>query len=223
MISFDIETKPLSEDELRNIMPPFDPDSVAVGNLKDAAKIMAKIEEKRASHESEFFEKAALHAHTATILVIGYHNPDTKTTVIQEADEEKLIVDFWSQCSKMKSASRSMVGVNIHGFDLPFIRRRSWMLGIDVPSWVREPGSRYWHKTFIDLCEEYGCGQRDWQLPSVSFDSLASYFGSGSKPDNCQGKIFYQVWDENRDAAIEYLKNDVEQPAKWARRMGIVK
>lgn len=220
MISFDIETKPLPEDELRKIMPPFDPESVAVGNLKDAGKIADKIAEKRASHERRFFEEATLNANTAKVLVVGYHSAANGKTIIQAADEEKMIVDFWGQCDKMRKASRSIVGVNIHGFDLPFLCRRSWILGIDVPSWVRN--GRYWDKSFIDLCEVWRCGQQ-WQEAPASFDALARYFSTEGKPDGCEGAVFYEVWKSNRDLAIRYLTSDVEKPAKWAQRMGIVK
>lgn len=61
MLCFDIETCPLSEEVVlaaagEFIPPPhpgeFDPGSVKLGNLKDQAKIEAKIAEARAAHEA---------------------------------------------------------------------------------------------------------------------------------------------------------------------------
>lgn len=65
MLVFDCETGPLPEDQLRELLPPFDestveglvtgdfdPGSVKVGNLKDQAKIAEKIEAARAAHET---------------------------------------------------------------------------------------------------------------------------------------------------------------------------
>jgi hypothetical protein len=220
MLVFDIETEPLPEEQLLAIMPPFDSDSVALGNLKDPAKIAEKLAEKEASHRRKFVEDAAFNANTARVLAIGYHSTVNGKTCIQATDEEKMIVDFWGQASKMRAAGRSIVGVNITGFDLPFLCRRSWLLGLDVPTWVRV--GRYWDRAFIDLCETWRCGQQ-WQEAPASFNALAGYFGTDAKPEGCDGAIFYQVWRENRELAIRYLTNDVQQPAKWAARMGIIK
>jgi len=224
MICFDIETEPLPDDQLRAIMPEFDPEGVAVGNLKDPAKIAEKIEAARTNHEAKFFERAALSAETARVLVIAYHS-DRGTVVHARSDDEKsnteerLIVDFWSQASKARAKQRSLVGVFIHGFDLPFLVRRSWLLGLDVPTWVRV--GRYWDKTFVDLCDLWRCGQQPGDV-SASFVSLARAFGTPGKPDDCTGKLFHQVWKEDNRAAIQYVKGDVEQPYQWARRMGVL-
>lgn len=65
MLIFDIETAPLPEEQLRELLPPldesaieglvtgdFDPASVKCGNLKDQAKINEKIEAARVAHEA---------------------------------------------------------------------------------------------------------------------------------------------------------------------------
>lgn len=224
MISFDIETEPLAEDVLRQMLPEFDQDSVAVGNLKDPAKIAEKIAAARESHESKFFERAALSAETARVLIVSYHS-DAGTAIQARDDsgagpsEEKLLTDFWTTASKARAKQRSLVGVFIHGFDLPFLCRRSWLLGLDVPTWVRN--GRYWDKTFVDLCDLWRCGQQFGDV-SASFETLARAFGTPGKPDGCTGKLFYQAWRENREAAINYAKSDVVQPAIWARQMGVL-
>ncbi len=96
---FDIETGPLPDDQLRELMPEFvapehpgefDPSTVKTGNLKDPAKINEKIEQARQDHrkacdqyqglrdlaEKQHFEdfksKAALDATTGRVLAIGY-------------------------------------------------------------------------------------------------------------------------------------------------------
>ena len=99
MLIFDIETGPLDEDTVLAaagdfVQPPhpgeFDPGSVKIGNLKDQAKIEAKIAEARASHETavaqhaqtveqarqawvaEQIDRAPLSPITGRVLAIGY-------------------------------------------------------------------------------------------------------------------------------------------------------
>lgn len=224
MICFDIETEPLAEDVLRQMMPEFDEAGVAVGNLKDPQKIAEKIAAAKANHEARFIERAALDPITSRVLIVSYHS-DAGTAIQARDDgpngpsEEKLLTDFWTTASKARAKQRSLVGVFIHGFDLPFLMRRSWLLGIDVPTWVRS--GRYWDKTFVDLCDVWQCGQKFGEV-SASFETLARAFGTPGKPDDCTGKLFYQTWRENREAAINYAKSDVQQPAQWARQMGIL-
>ncbi len=70
-IIFDIETGPLPEAELANMLPPFDPAEVKTGNLKDPAKIAEKIAEAEANHRRDFFDKAALDPLTGRVVAIG--------------------------------------------------------------------------------------------------------------------------------------------------------
>lgn len=100
-VIFDIETGPLPDEFLENILEPFDirtfprpfnfdPALVKLGNIKDPAKQAAKIEAERAKHEQsvkdydrdlqnkiadhwgEQVSKAALSATTGQVLAIGY-------------------------------------------------------------------------------------------------------------------------------------------------------
>jgi len=250
MIIWDIETGPLSDEALKLMHEPpepplhpgeFDSGSVRVGNLKDRAKIDAKIAEAKAAHEQSvasyqslcqrtvdeawqlFKGNAALDASTGRVLAIGYHNPDLPATAIDAADKinkEGMIERFWQKAEALRHQSRPMVGLNIHDFDLPFLVRRSWLLGIEVPDWVIRQ-ERYFDSVFVDLRKRWLCGQYAANTRS-SFAHLAKAFQTDGKPDGVDGSQFYELWETDREAAIAYLKNDVEQPAKWARAMGIV-
>jgi hypothetical protein len=57
-IFYDIETGPLPEEELLALLPPFDPNQVKVGNLRDPLKISEKLREAEESHRREFFANA---------------------------------------------------------------------------------------------------------------------------------------------------------------------
>lgn len=252
-IVFDIETGPLPAAELWKVVPPFDPStlkpfppfdesSVKVGNLKDAAKIAEKIEQARAQHAvdavnhakdnlaaeglyvAEVMNKAALSAMTGRVLAIGYYSTqnedfdiDTVSANMPNDCEAKLIGYFWTLFEAANEHTR-IVGHNITGFDLPFLIQRSWILGIDVPRGVIE--GRFFAKKFADTMQVWACG-RVGNGSMAKLDDLAKVFGVGSKTGN--GAMFAELFEKDRAAAIEYLKNDVAITYAVAKRMGVCK
>lgn len=234
MITFDIETEPFPEEELAAILPEFDESSVAIGN-RGPDKAAEYIAQKRAEYEAKFFDQAALSPTTGTILAIGYYSPDKDKFSLDAVDEVvadgagsegALLTRFWKLFNSMREQGRSMIGVNITEFDLPFICRRSYMLGVDVPDCAFTNRSRrYFSDTFVDVSTLWLCGERWGSTPS-NFDALARAFSTNGKPGNCSGKDFSRLWHnggEDRAAAIVYLESDVKQPAIWAQRMGVLK
>jgi len=227
MISFDIETEPLPEKELLEMLPEFDESSVKVGNLKDPTKIKAKIDAAKESHQQRFVEKAALSATTGRVLAVGYYDSETAKFVIDavhgKSTEQSVIASFWTAAHKARMQHDTLVGLNIFDFDLPFLMRRSWILDIDVPGWVIIQ-DRYFTDYFIDLRRKWLCGQNPQQTLS-SFAELGRAFGTGGKNvEDVSGADFHRMFhgtEQEKAKAIEYLKNDVRQPVRWAHSMGI--
>ena len=254
MIVFDIETGPLPDDQLRPLCPEFtppphpgefDPLSVKLGNLKDAAKIAEKVdaaraahqdlvsnfsrqvEEARAAHWQEFVSKAALSALTGRVLAIGYRSE--KATVIAHVDSEAfagseaaLIEQFWTRYRKAKQDRRNMVGHNVAGFDIPFLIRRSWLLGIDVPDGVFDANWRYLDRTFIDTMQRWQAG--NYRDTFVGLDRLGKALGLGGKTEGVDGGDFLRLYfgtPDERAKALEYLQRDVTLTWEVALRLGI--
>jgi len=218
MLIWDIETEGLPD-----AADAFDPSSVKVGNLKDAAKIAAKVAEAR----EQFIEKAALSATTGRVLAIGYFDPAKEAVRVNgigeletaDKDEAEVIEDFWNTAEDCRDRSVPLVGLNIHEFDLPFLVRRSWILDLMIPDWVMSQ-DRYWDPIFVDLRKKWLCGVRATDVRS-NFGELGAAFGTGGKTDGVTGADFSRLWWSDRTKAIEYLVNDVKQPATWAYRMGV--
>ena len=92
-IYFDIETGPLPESELLAMLPPFDASEVRVGNLKDEAKIAAKIAEAEVNHRRDFIDRAALDATTGRVIAIGLLTPTPRSPhprPLSPADAERV-------------------------------------------------------------------------------------------------------------------------------------
>ena len=222
-IIFDIETEALPFSILKAIVPPFNPDEVAIGNRVDPAKIAAFIDQKAASYWEEVVNNAALSAVTGRVLAIGVlktgpgveeftlmHPTEEFTT----RDETSIIKEFWDLLSSdPQGRMPQVIGFNSHGFDLPFLVRRSWALGLKVPQCVRR--GRYWET--IDLMEEWGFGSRQER---ISLDQVSKFFGLPGK--NGSGKEFASLYKRDQPTALEYLKNDLRLTRDVAVKMGVI-
>lgn len=226
----------------------FDPATVKYGNTKDEAKraiILAEAREKHdvicsthgpavaalaEQHFADFKSRAALDATTGRVLAIGLQSADNGKFAIVDGggDEPKLLADFWgkyAKCRAQPGSPRKMVGCNIYGFDLPFLIRRSWILGVDVPPTVTV-NRRYFDQLFVDLREVWLCGQ-SWGNCDSKLDTMARALGVGSKADGggVTGADFGRLWlgtAEEKQQAVMYLRNDLELTSKVAMRLGVV-
>jgi hypothetical protein len=229
----------------------FAPESVRYGNTTDPTKRAAKLAESRAKHQvdqaaamakvakaqeedwDKFVERAPLDARFGCVAAIGYRLPDGIVRIVGNASmsgvntlgyrtEEELLTNFWAVYAKAVKDKIRIVGHNIFGFDLPFLRQRSWILGVPVPESILDK-DRYWSPIFADTMTRWGCGVYGARS---SLDSLAKAFACGGKPegeDACTGALFHTLFAEKAThaKAVEYLKNDLEMTWGVAARLGI--
>ena len=226
-IYFDIETGPLPESELLPMLPPFDASEVRVGNLKDEAKIAAKIAEAELNHRRDFIDRAALDATTGRVIAIGLLTPHPgplpsaerekagEVEIIGDDDEAATLREFWKRWKWEDGRPVEFVGFNVLQFDLPFLVRRSWKLRVPVPAGLRR--GRYWGDGILDLRDVWQLGDRQAR---GSLDAIARHLGIGAK--NGEGKEFAKLWQNDREKAIAYLKNDLELTARIAESLGCV-
>jgi hypothetical protein len=244
MLVFDIETGPLSDEDIlarsdKFEFPEhpgeFDEASVKLGNLKDPAKRQAKVDEYRERHAAavdkyestvdkarkdwweEIISKAALSPITGQILAIGYFSTDTGKHILDIDGEADMCARFWQQYKKCKAAGRKMCGHNIAYFDVPFILRRSWLVGVDAPHNVLEK-NKWLDPVFLDTMQIWSCGGRDF----AKLDLLARSFGVGGKPEGVDGSMFSDLLKTDRATAEKYLENDLRMTAAVAEKMGIL-
>jgi hypothetical protein len=222
----------------------FDPDSVKLGQMKDPLKIAAKIDGEREKFDKakaaaveakanaatdqwrEFVDRAALSPITGRVLAIGWigTNDVIQIWAVDPADadaEKKLLTTFWVSFRECCKTDSPIIGFNSLGFDLPFLIRRSWLLGVDVPDDVLSNGRP--HRLFIDLMQVWGCGNRQER---ISLDNLSAFFGHGQKTEGVNGGDFARLYlsekPEDREKAIEYLRQDCRLTMAAAKRMGAI-
>jgi hypothetical protein len=216
-IVFDSETAALPAEELEALIPGFDAAEVKLGNTKDPDKVAAKIREAEAKHREYFFERAALDALTGRVLAIGWVDFDQggEIQVMHDDDEAVLLRRFWALARGEQGRLNTLVGFNITGFDLPFLLRRSWKHGVEIPAGLRR--GRYWSESVIDVREIWNLGDR---FATGSLDTVAKHLGFGGKSGN--GSQFAALWTSDRAAAIAYLVKDVDLTARVAAALNAI-
>lgn len=222
----------------------FKLESVKLGRMTDEAKIAATIaaaEQKHmaaivdyharkdngeANYWAEILDKAALSPITGQVCAIGYQGQKTQIhTAVDAVTEEHLLTQFWKVYKSARSANKKMVGFNIKAFDVPFLARRSWMLGVEVPKTIMTP-TMYLDSLFIDLREVWGCGYRGTDRPGFgTLDTIAKALGLQGKPDDCSGANFAtMLWSDDpadREKAIRYLEGDLRIVVEVSERLGV--
>lgn len=170
-----------------------------------------------------FLDRAALSALTGQVLAIGYRQRNGRVAIDppEIADEANILERFWTLSLDCLCSGEQLVGFSIKGFDLPFMVRRSWALGVGVPEGVFSgPDHRYFGGQFVDLMERWQCGNR---MQFESADRIALHLGVTRKTGN--GADFARLWwgsSEERQQAVDYLKNDLLNHQELGEAMGII-
>lgn len=147
-------------------------------------------------------EKGALSAATGRIVCICLLIDDGHDIVEQtfiDTDEEYLLSSFWS----MLRPTDVFIGFNILGFDWPFVRQRSWILGVR-PS-RRVDLRRYYSNDLIDLMQLW----TNWGgTKPISLEKLGNVLGIGGKSGH--GSEVADWWNSGKlDRIGAYCQDDV--------------
>lgn len=180
--------------------------------------------------------KAALAAETGQVLAIGFAGHDQVISAMKAGNaHEAVYIDsqaaashgeigllqrFWARYTKCVSAGAPLIGFNSLAFDLPFMMRRSWLLGVTIPMGLLDKG-RYWNPILVDLLAIWRCGQFGGGgfNGSISLNRLALAMGIPGKSGS--GAEFARLWVEDRVAAIDYLRQDIIVTDSIAAAMGV--
>lgn len=164
-------------------------------------------------------ETAALDPLTGLVLAIGYHSTDTGRTRLDIRDDEAAVLaEFWTRYQQIRQAGRQLVGHNIFGFGLPFLVKRSWLVGIDVPGALFHRSRWLDNTTFTDTLQLWSAGGRS----GGTLDVIAQAMGVGGQPEGVDGSMFAHLLQSDPETARAYLENDLMMTARVAERMGCI-
>jgi len=211
---FDIETCPT--ENWWEMIKPFDPLSIKLGNLKDRDKIREKLDTAKRDYERNAEDKCLLSPLTAEVLYITIQRPNGETQILDsdEITEKEVIYRFWEYVKEDVFTTIPfglIAGWNIKEFDLPFLIKRSWKHRLQVPEPLIKNGRFCYEMT--DLMLHFACGS--YEKRRCSLDKASRYLGVGSKPTGkMSGKDFHKFYrsrdKSQRALAKEYALNDLK-------------
>ena len=223
IISIDFETIP--NPAALAMMP--DPE-VRLGNVKDPAKVAAKIEEAKAAQ----VEKAALDPLTARIASYaivgetGGKRSEYCEVIDAEADDEGEIKIVQSVMEVLGKPETRIITFNGVYFDMPMIYRRAMILGVDPRDFQAPPltawTSRYKTDRHYDIGNLwYGWGPRQ---KGENLDRLAAMVLGARKVEFDVTTIKDLITtDEGRAALEEYNLQDARITYDlWLRGLGVL-
>lgn len=211
VLAFDIETGPLPDNELMQIADKFDAKEVKTGNIKDPEKIAEKIKNEEAKHFDNIKKTAALKAQLARILAIGFlwENEDQELEYLylmaDQMEERDILKVAWKTLMEKKEKHFVLAGHYIKGFDLPFMMRRSFKLGVKIPLLLQPTRNRYWPTCFFDTAEVWSLNETQSR---IKLDDLCKFLKIPGKIGT--GDKFAELLKESPKEAQEYLFRDLE-------------
>lgn len=212
----DIETLALPEADIRASIPPFDPDKVPLGNASKPDTISAIIEKARLCHGDDIVAKAALYPEYGQVAISGLMFGAVDAKQYTQIPETTILHQTWQRLTESLEHSNIIAGWNIKGFDLPFLVKRSWILGVKVPTLIFNPWKpRYpWAESIVDLMEVYTCGvYAKFTSQNAACRALGIEVNEGSGAD------FGELWNRDKKAALEYNACDLRQASQLAERL----
>ena len=198
-IAFDLETIPAPWAD------PFDPSSVAVGNLKDPAKISEKVQ----SEKKKYAETLGLDIYQNMICSFAWADANASGFILLEGSDEKgLILKAWDVLSSNKYDF--FVSFNGNNFDVPVLNIHSLFHKVRVP--VQISTRKYQVTNHCDLrailtnWEPYARGNLDFWLKRCL---------GMEKMEGISGGMVADAWDMGMYEKVgEYNKDDAEKTFK---------
>lgn len=159
-----------------------------------------------------YLAKTGLSGEFGHIVCLAYAINDEPVDVWW-GEESDILTNFW----RAAAGIQRFVGHNVLEFDLPFIMKRSRILGIK-PSWSSRNLSfaRYRNVPIYDTMREWDL----WGNRQASLDLLARAFDLPTSKDAMDGSQVAGYYAAGRIEEIcEYCKKDVELTRKVYRKM----
>lgn len=202
-IAFDIETIPAPWAD------PFDPESVAVGNLKDPLKIKEKVDSERAKYQ----ESLGLDIYQNMICSFAWcDGADAKGySLLDGANERDLLLCAWD----ILSPYEFFVTFNGNQFDVPCLNMHSLFNKIRIPIMIDCKKYRVTNhldlRAFLTNWETYAKGNLDFWLRRCLNEQ---------KMEGMDGRLVADAWDMGLYEKVgQYNQDDAEKTWRLYRHV----
>lgn len=223
IITFDVETLPCDDSKIidefaKNITPP--------GNIKLPASIEKWHQESGAQALADMVSKTSFDGIYGRIACIAWQMDDGEVFSTEDHDDEPTILrKFYGAVEQAISVTYQkgigsnpliMCGHNIAGFDLPFLKARSIILGIKPPPGIlRCMNAKPWDACIADAMLMWNSDNQK----RASMEKLCRAFGITGKGD-FDGSMVAEEWlHGSREKVIEYCRDDVRRTREIYKRI----
>ncbi len=208
----DIETLP-SQDEA--YFEEVKAKVTAPGQYKKPESIEKWLEENREAEAIEALKKTSFDGGRGHVCTISWAKDGGEIETAHAktlADERHIIEEFFATFDPYHSTQ--LVGHNITGFDIGFLRKRAICLGIKMPdrqSFPRDP--KPWDRNVFDTMTAWAGGTN-----RISLDELCKILGIEGK-DGFDGSQVAEAWaNGEHDKIAQYCADDVNRVREIHRR-----
>lgn len=210
MITFDIETLPTNYQE---VIESLAETITAPGQYKKPESIDKWMEENKESHLKELVAKTSFNGMYGRIACIAW-SEDKEMYSTNETHSEREAIELFYDLIKV-SESLTFCGHNIAGFDLPFLKHRSMILGIRPPeSLLTAMNAKPWDSCIADTMLMWS-SDRD-KRPSM--EKLCKALGIEGKGD-FDGSMVADTWPTDPNKVIDYCLDDVRRTIEIYKRL----
>lgn len=211
ILHMDIETLPTNDpsviDTLSNTI-------TAPGNYKKAESIAEWLAENKEAVLKDLVAKTSFDGLYGRIACIAWAQDDEEICSTLATDSEGDAIQRFYDSVPMRMIT--VCGHNVHGFDLPFLKHRSIILGIKPPTPImRAMSAKTWEAEIADTMLMWS-DNRDRR---ISMDKLCRALGIDGK-DDFDGSMVAAEWAHgSKEKVIFYCKDDVERGRKIYKRL----
>lgn len=211
----DIETIAAQSEEARQaiaktVRPP--------ATLKKAETIAAWEANEKQKAIDEAVAKTSFDGTYGHVCCIGWAigEGQIRSASVTRVEDEKLVLE--AVFKEMRPVSEGwetpvIVGHNVSGFDIRFLWKRAFILGVRMPAWMpRDP--KPWGVDVFDTMTVFA-GQRE----TIGMDRLCAAMGLEGKGD-IDGSMVADLWAKGEHETIaEYCRADIERTRAIHRKM----
>jgi hypothetical protein len=212
ILTFDIETLPTQDHEIieqlrATIKPP--------ATHKKPETIAAWMEENAESALAELVAKTSFDGMYGRVACIAWDYFDGSFSTDACMTEAEVIGALFDHIGSIDDNQLVFCGHNIAGFDMPFLKHRAIILGIQPPHKLWQAmNAKPWDSCIADTMLMWSSDPHK----RGSMDRLCKAFGIAGK-DGFDGSMVAETWPVDPVKVIEYCKDDVRRTVEMYKRM----
>lgn len=212
MIYFDIETLPCNDD---TVIAELAKTITAPATHKKQETIDKWLEENKAQASKDLVAKTSFDGMYGRAACIAWACDDGEVHSTLSDDSESEAIERFYDYVSFDISSNSFCGHNLHGFDLPFLKHRSIILGIRPPgSLLAAMNAKAWDECVQDTMLLWSPDKQK----RTSMDKLCRVLGIDGKGD-FDGSMVAETWPVDPQKVIDYCRDDVRRTREIYKRL----